>query len=84
MLLIACGSSSLEMVRKRHAIQFECDPGGMTVTDMGGETYLVTGCGPRATYKCIAQGSVYDNECILESVSDGGRTKLPDTSVPAN
>jgi hypothetical protein len=72
------------MVRKRHAIQFECEPNKLTITDMGGDTYLVTGCGPRSTYVCKATGSVYDNECYLESVAEkGGDTHLPKNAPAA-
>jgi hypothetical protein len=67
------------MLTKRHAAQFQCSEATVAVEDLGGNTWLVNGCGKRATYKCTYKStSGADADCILEAVeSPDGTTTLP-------
>jgi hypothetical protein len=78
-LLTACGAPPKAMLARRHAAQFRCGEAGVAVQDLGGNTWLVDGCGTRATYKCTHQPtSGNDADCILEAIeAPDGTTSLP-------
>ena len=78
-LLAACGAPPKPMLTRRHAAQFQCSEGTVTVRDLGGNTWLVNGCGKRATYKCdYVSSSGNDADCRLESIEGAdGTTSLP-------
>lgn len=67
------------MLTKRHAAQFRCSEATVAVQDLGGNTWLVDGCGKRATYKCKYNStSGPDADCILEAIEGAdGTTSLP-------
>lgn len=45
--------------------------------EISSNVYLVTGCGPQATYVCslVKSGAGMDRTCILDSIKEDGVTK---------
>ncbi|MCB9584571.1 MAG: hypothetical protein H6718_04205 [Polyangiaceae bacterium] len=70
-LMLGCASQQ-STVTQRHASQFDCSAGQLSVTEISDSVWLVKGCGPKATYLCTAKTT-----CVLESVEGGDTTVSP-------
>ena len=67
-----CAMTSSDVVRERMAEEYNCHQGDMTVTELAGNGYRVTGCGSTATYDC----SVGANGA-LTCVKEAGSSPVP-------
>lgn len=76
-IVVGCAASGQSEAMRRHAGQFHCSEGQLTAKEISANVYLVTGCGPEATYVCslVKSGAGMERTCILDSIKEDGVTK---------
>lgn len=51
----------------RASLEFPCPPGGLSVVDLPGYAYRVTGCGFYATYECDYDNATGDSRSTVDN-----------------
>lgn len=69
-VLGGCGMGAMEVVRTRHARQFQCSEQEVAVTELGGGAWIADGCGQRISYYCEGGQGSGDARCIIESARE--------------
>jgi hypothetical protein len=66
-----CGAASQDELRTRAAYEMKCPSDQLQLTDLGGETTGVDGCGQRQVYveSCEGQGALRECKWVMNSHS---------------
>ena len=69
--LVGCGAASPEQLRTRAAFEMNCPATQLTLTELGGDTTGVTGCGQKQVYVqvCEGQGALRECKWVLNSAT---------------
>ena len=74
---VGCGGASLQ---QRAAFDVGCPAGDLVVTDLGGNSRGVEGCGCRATYVNGSPGRTYGDTWILNATSGTCQAQIQHSS----